>query len=183
MTLFEAIFTPQESGDFEFRIENPDDNNAIWLDLDQDGIFDRNGLNGDELIVVRNSYSSATFYSGIYALSAGEDYKIAFAHGEGGGGSRLKPWIQTPSLEWQIVDPSDPAQDGMFSVPFDGNVSDDISPYVIARHGGIERIVLRDGKAAVFHDLESSSSAISPNTFGDCTTTHAVSSSIKSNTL
>ena len=165
MTLFEAIFTPQESGDFEFRIENPDDNNAIWLDLDQDGIFDRNGLNGDELIVVRNSYSSATFYSGIYALSAGEEYKIAFAHGEGGGGSRLKPWIQTPSLEWQIVDPSDPAQDGMFSVPFDGNVSDDISPYVIARHGGIERIVLRDGKAAVFHDLESSSSAISPNTF------------------
>ncbi|MDA8775644.1 putative Ig domain-containing protein, partial [Opitutales bacterium] len=155
MSLFEAIFTPQESGTYKFRIQHCDDANAIWLDLDQNGIFAKNGGNGNELILLQTNYQGNIIKdSSSYTLSAGEEYKIAFAHGEGGGGSRLIPSIKTPSSEWQIVDPSDPAQDGMFSVPFDGNISENISPYVIARHGGVERIALRSGNISLFHDLE-----------------------------
>ena len=68
-------------------------------------------------------------------------------------------------MDWQIIDPSDPAQDSMFSVTFDGNISSEISPYVIAKHGAFERIALSGGKAAVFHDLDTELSAISPNPF------------------
>ena len=53
----------------------------------------------------------------------------------------------------------------MFSIAFDGNISSEISPYVIAKHGAFERIALSGGKAAVFHDLDTELSAISPNPF------------------
>ncbi|MDG0963632.1 MAG: putative Ig domain-containing protein, partial [Opitutales bacterium] len=157
MTLFQAMFTPQETGNYQFRCDRKDDYATIWLDLNRNGTFEQNG--------VEKLGGNDNFTSDPISLSAGVDYKISIAHGEGWGGSRIKPWIKTPSADWQIIDPSDPAQVNMFSVTFDGNISDEISPYIIAKHGVAERIVLRDGKAAVFHDLESNSSAISPNTF------------------
>ena len=39
MTLFQAIFTPQETGDYQFRCDWKDDYATIWLDLDQGWCF------------------------------------------------------------------------------------------------------------------------------------------------
>ena len=90
----------------------------------------RNGDLGTEKLGGNGNFTSDPI-----ALISGQNYKIAIAHGEGWGNSRIRPWIKTPSLDFQIIDPSDPSQAGMFSVTFDGNISSEISPYVIAKHG------------------------------------------------
>ena len=149
MTLFQAIFTPQETGDYQFRCDWKDDYATIWLDLDRDGVFETSGDQGAEKLG-----GNGNFTSNLYSLTAGIDYKIAIAHGEGWGNSRIRPWIKTPSSDWQIIDPSDPTQSGMFSVTFDGNITNEISPYTFVKHGGVERIVLSGGKSAFFHDLD-----------------------------
>ena len=160
LTFFQAIFTPQESGDYFFRCDRKDDYSTIWLDLDRDGTFEKNGDLGGEKLGGNGNFTSTA-----YPLISGSDYKIAIAHGEGRGGSRIRPWIKTPSEDWQIIDPSNPTQTGMFSVTFDGNFTNDISPYIIAKHGVGERISLSGGKTAVFHDLvvQGEISAISPS--------------------
>ena len=118
---------------------------------------------------------NGNFTSSEYLLSAGVDYKIAIAHGEGWGSSRIRPWIKTPTLDWQIIDPSDPTQTGMFSVTFDGNITNEISPFVFAKHGGVERIALSGGKIAFFHDLEDGNESVqSPGSFGFANWKHLV---------
>ncbi|MGY8714289.1 MAG: DUF2341 domain-containing protein, partial [Verrucomicrobiia bacterium] len=163
MTLFQAIFTPQENGEYQFRCDRKDDYATIWLDLDRDGAFEQNGAFGSEKLGGNGNFTSSPI-----SLVSGSNYKIAIAHGEGGGGSRIRPWIKTPSVDWQIIDPSDPDQAGMFSVTFDSNFSDIVSPYIIAKHGLRERINLVGDNAVVYHDLaQGEESAISSNTFYD----------------
>jgi hypothetical protein len=170
MTLFQAIFTPQESGNYQFRCDWKDDYATIWLDLDRDGIFEQSGALGGEKLGGNGNFTSSE-----YPLSAGVDYKIAIAHGEGWGSSRIRPWIKTPTLDWQIIDPSDPTQTGMFSVTFDGNITNEISPFVFAKHGGVERIALSGGKIAFFHDLEDGNESVqSPGSFGFANWKHLV---------
>ena len=86
----------------------------------------------------------------MYSLTAGIDYKIAIAHGEGWGGSRIRPWIKTPSSDWQIIDPSDPTQSGMFSVTFDGNITNEISPYTFVKHGVLNGLFFPEGSLLSF---------------------------------
>ena len=62
MTLFLSMFSPQESGNFRFKCEVPDDYNAIWLDLDKNGIFFKGGTNGDEAILIRNGHTRNTVF-------------------------------------------------------------------------------------------------------------------------
>ena len=170
MSLFQAIFTPQETGDYQFRCDWKDDYATIWLDLDRDGVFETSGGQGGEKLG-----GNGNFTSNLYSLTAGIDYKIAIAHGEGWGGSRIRPWIKTPSSDWQIIDPSDPTQSGMFSVTFDGNITNEISPYTFAKHGGVERIVLSGGKSSFFHDLETGTqSTMSSATFDYANWKHLV---------
>ena len=62
----------------------------------------------------------------------------------------------------------------MFSVTFDGNITNEISPYTFVKHGGVERIVLSE-KSAFFHDLETGTrSTISSATFDYANWKHLV---------
>ena len=112
MSLFLAYFKPPVDGYYQFRCDSPDDKFALWIDLDRNGVFEESGSNGEEKILVQLGYSPSSFYSDMINLTVGIDYQIAIAHGEGNGGSRLKPYILTPEEDWRIIDPSDPSQDG-----------------------------------------------------------------------
>ena len=95
VTLFLAYFKAPADGVYKFRCENPDDKFALWLDLDGDGVLSTSGGAGDEEILTRLSYSPSSFDSDGVTLVENQEYQIAIAHGEGNGGSRLKPWILT----------------------------------------------------------------------------------------
>ena len=126
MSLFVGMFKAPETGDYQFRCTDKDDRATIWLDLDQDLTFETAGSSGNEMMGGINNFTS-----GLIPLVGGQSYKIAIAHGEWGGGSRIRPWIKTPSVNWAIIDPTDPTQDGWFSVPLDGSISADVSGLTI----------------------------------------------------
>ena len=88
--------------------------------------------------------------------TAGGPYKIAVAHGEWGGGSRLRPWIMIPDDDaWHVIDPSDPVQAGFWRVPFDSSVAAQLSAYSFFKHGGVSAMDLQSGKFGFTHPLES----------------------------
>ena len=39
MTLFTTRFKAPTTGNYQFRMDRKDDRHAMWLDLDQDGVF------------------------------------------------------------------------------------------------------------------------------------------------
>ena len=155
MSLFLAYFKPPVDGYYQFRCDSPDDKFALWIDLDRNGVFAESGSNGEEKILVQLSYSNSSFYSDMIDLTGGVDYQIAIAHGEGNGGSRLKPYILTPEEDWRIIDPSDPSQDGYYSVTFDGSLSEELSSFSLFKHGSLERFDFRDNNLAMTHRLTS----------------------------
>jgi len=114
MNLFLGYFNPQETGTFQFRNAGDDDRGGIWLDLDQDGVFESTtpGLGsdrGEQLSWEDGAAKSVTLTNGL-------SYRIAFTHGEYGGGSRCDFRFKAPSMAAEaIVKPSDPAQYGMWA--------------------------------------------------------------------
>ncbi|SVD40389.1 uncharacterized protein METZ01_LOCUS393243, partial [marine metagenome] len=148
MTLFLTMFTPEESGLHQFRCTDKDDRATIWLDLDQDGIFEASGDKGFEKMGGNNNFTSSPIN-----LDANQSYKMAIAHGEWGGGSRLRPWFLTPTVDWRVMDPSDPAQQGFFKVPFDTSISSSLSPYQFYQHGANEKAFVGGGQYGVTHYL------------------------------
>ncbi|MFP6855090.1 MAG: LamG-like jellyroll fold domain-containing protein, partial [Opitutales bacterium] len=110
MDLWLADFNAPEDGNYSFRMDQKDDWVTIWLDLNQNGNFDVNGTSGPEKLGGNDNFNSAN-----YLLSAGQTYKIALAHGENGGGSKFRPWVQTPSLSSRVIKPLEAAQDGLFT--------------------------------------------------------------------
>ena len=152
MTLFMSMFHPPEDGPYRFRCTDKDDRATIWLDLDRDGNFELNGDLGSEMIGGINNFTS-----GNYILDAsGGPYKIAIAHGQWGGGTRLRPWIMIPSDEnWHVIDPVDPVQSGFWRIPFDSSVSDDLTAYNFYSHGVSSALNVQNGKFGLFHPLRS----------------------------
>ena len=148
MTLFLTMFTPQESGLHQFRCTDKDDRATIWLDLDRDGIFEASGDNGFEKMGGNNNFTSS-----LINLDANQSYKMAIAHGEWGGGSRLRPWFLTPSEDWRVIDPSDPDQQGFFKVPFGVDISANLSPYQFYQHGANEKAFVGGGQYGATHYL------------------------------
>ncbi len=106
--LFLGYFDAHADGNYQFLTENTDDRQTFWLDLDQDGTFERPGANGDERLTWHNQTSVQT------ALSNGERYRVAIGHMEHGGGARTRVRFVTPSLGWRLVNPTEGAQDGMW---------------------------------------------------------------------
>jgi len=106
------VFAP-ETGQYEFRNMGDDDRGGIWIDLDQDGVFESStaglGSNrGEQLSWEDGGWKAVT-------LTAGESYMIAFTHSEGTGGSRADFAFHTPSIGGDTrVKPSDPAQAGIW---------------------------------------------------------------------
>ena len=114
MTLFMSMFHPPEDGAYRFRCTDKDDRATIWLDLDGDGEFELYGNSGREKLGGNENFES----DWVNLSVADGPFKIAIAHGEWGGGSRLRPWIMFPGDDnWHIIDPSDPTQTG-FCDPF-----------------------------------------------------------------
>ena len=65
----------------------------FWLDLDQDGIFETNGDYGSEQLVYQPQCCGTK--STTVNLISGY-YRIAIAHGQGGGGSNQEAYFKTP---------------------------------------------------------------------------------------
>ena len=79
------------------------------------------------------------------------------AHGEWGGGSRLRPWIMIPGDDnWHVIDPGDPTQSGFWRIPFDSSISDQLSAYSFYKHGGISAMDLQSGNFGFSHALSTS---------------------------
>ncbi|MEK9984464.1 MAG: immunoglobulin-like domain-containing protein, partial [Opitutae bacterium] len=98
---------------YEFGVEWPDDRASVWLDLDQDGIFELEGDRGTELM------NGPTFQRGFLEVTLDKGfYKYAVAHREGGGGSRVDARFRAiigPGPTTLVrPNPGDPKQDGLW---------------------------------------------------------------------
>ena len=79
LSLFNGIFHAQVSGPYGWEIRGNDDRGTIWIDLDQDGVFEVAGNKGNEQMVYQPQCCGTQ--STIVTLEAGY-YAIAIAHGE-----------------------------------------------------------------------------------------------------
>ena len=106
MSCFISTFVVPETGIYGFRMLRRDDRAVMWMDLNKNGQIEANEkMGGNNNFTVSN-----------LSLTAGDKHIVAFAHGEGGGGSRIEPWIQTPTMSWVKINPADPAQNGFWIV-------------------------------------------------------------------
>ena len=113
MNLFWGCFNAPEDGTYEFRNAGDDDRCGIWLDLDQDGVFESSvaglGSNRGEQLSWEDGGLKTV------ELAAGT-YMFAVTHGEYTNGARVDVRFKTPSMFGQvIVKPSDLAQAGMWT--------------------------------------------------------------------
>ena len=108
--------TAANAGVWNLRINQQDDPTGIWLDLNQDGIFQSNGAlnSGQNEQLAWNDTGNKTA-----TLTPG-DYMVAFTHREGGGGSVIDARFRSPTMGAEaIVNPSDVTQAGIWnSFPF-----------------------------------------------------------------
>ena len=110
-TLVHGYFKAVVAGDYQFSTDNADDRITLWMDLDQDGIFETTGDNGAERITWHNATVTKTLEPGYY--------RVAIGHTEGGGGARGRVRFQTPegagpSTELTVLKPSAPGQQGIW---------------------------------------------------------------------
>jgi len=128
------------AGDWGFRNRGDDDRGGIWLDLDQDGVFESStpglGDNRGEQISWENGGWKT------HNLAAG-DYLVAFTHREGGGGSRadfaIRQSVATGGSEW-IVKPGAAGQAGLWSAgpaDFGGPIDITDTPIDVTADSGI----------------------------------------------
>jgi autotransporter-associated beta strand protein len=119
---------PGQGGVWNFRINMHDDPAGIWLDLDQDGVFESgNGGLGDangELIAWNGGCCAQRDLKSV-TLAEGE-YAMAFTHREGGGGSQIDITFAAPGIGERTIKPTDPAQDGLWSVIGGADAADDL---------------------------------------------------------
>ncbi|MFT7513465.1 MAG: autotransporter-associated beta strand protein, partial [Candidatus Omnitrophota bacterium] len=114
------VVSPAEAGDWEFRRNVDDDNMGIWLDLNQNAIFESTtaGLDSDRGEQLQYDNDGGTK---IVTLAAGA-YLFAVTHAEGGGGSEVHVQFKAPSMPAQLtVNPGDPVQDGIWQLYFDSS--------------------------------------------------------------
>ncbi|MEL0119013.1 MAG: immunoglobulin-like domain-containing protein, partial [Opitutae bacterium] len=86
--LWHGLFTAKRSGEFEFYTNRTDDRSTVWIDLDGDGLFERDGDGGDERITWQNGGFR-------FILEKGK-YRVAIGHLEWGGGSSVEISLRTP---------------------------------------------------------------------------------------
>jgi len=112
--LFFGLFNAPVTGDYEFRVAFYDDRSGLWIDLDQDGVFESSvpglGSNRGEQL------SWDDIETKTVRLDAGS-YMFAVTHGQGTGGSRVSVLFKTPAMTTgqAVIKPSDPAQDGLWT--------------------------------------------------------------------
>jgi autotransporter-associated beta strand protein len=106
-------FHCNQTGTWGFRNAGDDDRAGIWLDTDQDGVFESSvpglGQNRGEQLTWENGGNKTV------DLVAGQRYMIAFTHMEFAGGSRADFRFTSPGGGETIIKPSDPAQTGLWN--------------------------------------------------------------------
>ena len=116
--IFTGFFQAPETGTYQWQLWERDDPCGIWIDLDQDGVFESStpGLGAN-----RGEQLSWNDHRGVHDvdLVAGEFYMVAFTHREGGGGSQIDIKFKTPTVDWRTVMPRDAGQDGLWSSNLD----------------------------------------------------------------
>ena len=93
LSLFNGTFFAPSSGAYRWEIRGNDDRGTIWLDLDQDGVFESDGDLGNEQLAYQPNCCGTK--SATVNLVSGY-YRIAIAHGQGGGGSHQEAYFSTP---------------------------------------------------------------------------------------
>jgi hypothetical protein len=100
------------AGDWSFWRTDQDDATGIWLDLNQDGVFESSsaglGSNRGEQLAWNDGNEKKV------NLDAGY-YMVAFTHREGGGGSRAEFQFQNSLISKTVIKPTDAAQDGIWN--------------------------------------------------------------------
>ena len=107
LSLFNGVFYAPSTGSYQWEIRGNDDRGTIWLDLDQDGIFEVDGDLGSEQLFYQPNCCGTQSTS--INLVAGH-YRIAIAHGQGGGGSQQEAYFSTPGggpTSLSLIKPSD----------------------------------------------------------------------------
>ena len=107
LSLFNGVFYAPQTGSYAWEIRGNDDRGTIWLDLDQDGVFEQSGDKGNEQLLYQPNCCGTQ--STLIDLQTGY-YRIAIAHGEGGGGSNQEAYFSTPGggpTSLSIIKPSD----------------------------------------------------------------------------
>ena len=144
LTVSEDTTAKNAAGTWTFDMGNSDDRGGLWIDLNQDGVFtsddgtlsDVAGLNGELINWENGDVKSVNLAPG--------NYMIAFVHLEYGGGSSFDYTVGTPNLYPEIVNPSDPDQEGFWSVSEDNTPGMEgcirVLPYVPECREAIERI-------------------------------------------
>jgi hypothetical protein len=101
--VFTGEYTAPETGDHQFGFRNNDDGASFWIDLDQNGLFETNGANGNERIAnednccPNNGGGVSDFRLGNVSLVQGQRYKVFIGLQDTGGGSSLDAYIKRPS--------------------------------------------------------------------------------------
>jgi hypothetical protein len=122
-SIFRGRFTAPTSGAFTFGQSLQDDNSVVWVDLNQNGIFEQNGTAGNEKLFQNDCCGNGdanNTTNGIVTLVAGQSYDIAFTLQDTGGGSSVAAkWapgaIAGPGGLANFVAPGDAAQAGIWS--------------------------------------------------------------------
>jgi fibronectin-binding autotransporter adhesin len=84
-----TTFVPTAAGQWDFKFQNNDDTASIWVDKDQDGIFESSGAQGDERIADRGGCCDGA-EGGWSGFTNGQQYLVGFAMSDGGGGGYLE---------------------------------------------------------------------------------------------
>ena len=105
--LWETIFTPDESGQWDFRFNRTDDRGSVWIDKDQDGVFSKTGAQGNERIAVRTGCCGGA-NGGWGGFLSGEQYLLGIVMNDTGGGGywRDTEFSRPSSGAWIDLNPS-----------------------------------------------------------------------------
>ncbi len=107
---FTGYIYARVDGDYTFEVRNLDDRACVWIDLDQDGTFSRNGTFGDERLVWHVASGTRTLATGFY--------KFALGYLEYTGGAKAEILFQTPAgagpTELTYIQPGAPEQRGIW---------------------------------------------------------------------
>ena len=115
---FHGIFAAREAGEYTFGVTAADNRSAFWIDLDQDGIFERDGDKGDERMTL--NYTNGTSKT---ILEVGE-YRVAIAFIEHTGGAWFAPVVALPEEPSRSVNTQDPVQANHWAIPLDTPIVD-----------------------------------------------------------
>ncbi|HUU92935.1 MAG TPA: PA14 domain-containing protein, partial [Phycisphaerae bacterium] len=110
--LFFGILRITEAGDYTLRVNQDDDRCGMWLDLDQDGVFESTtaglGSNRGEQLQWDSDHAAK-----VLTLAVG-DYLFATTHREGTSGSGVHVMFKTPGMAAEeTLKPTDPDQQGL----------------------------------------------------------------------